>query len=260
VRAGDGAASAGARAAASCATYHQLRMSCTTQHGPTHPGLFPAPAAPQILLFLLETGAAIISITTEVVPELRNQLAIWTAEVQAILQQEAAAWAMQLQSARATASAAATAADAWAAAGGVPAGSAAAVGAAAAAWFEGGAAGAGGAATAPEGEFDCWNGGGSSGSGACSSIDEIASGGGSSEEWEAERRRQHKARHRWRQQQQAQALGEAAWQRVGELQEAVSGLRRSVEGGLAYVQRQYEKRQEQVRRCEGGGRALAGGQ
>jgi hypothetical protein len=200
----------------------------------------------------------------EVVPELRNQLAVWTAEVEGILQQEAAAWRAALEAARRAAGAAAAAADAWAAAGGVPARGAAAVGAAAAARFEGGApaagGGGGGAAEAGgQGEYDCWNGGAPRPGAACSSLDELAGGGSSSsEEWEAERRRQHKARHRQRAAQALRAREEDAWRCVRELQDAVAGLRRGVEGGLAYVQRQYDKRQEQVGLARGGERGEPG--
>ncbi|GBF99721.1 hypothetical protein Rsub_12434 [Raphidocelis subcapitata] len=179
---------------------------------------------------------------SEVVPELRAQLQIWTAEMAEIARSEAAAWRALVARALEAAAAAEAAVDAWAAAGGAAAAAAAVAGAGIARFAEAAEGDESGSSGDDGADLDDWGAGnrGSSSSG----------GGGGGSEWEQERRVQHRARHRRRREaaarSEAERSAEAARAALGELGTALSEAQAAVGWGQACAQRQYDKRIEQV--------------
>jgi hypothetical protein len=203
-----------------------------------------------------------------------------------IIRQEAAAWRSQIIEARTAAADANAAVEAWVEAGGAAAGVAVVAGAGASrfsagdtsdsdddggggqhseAWnWESGGGGAGGSSAGGVDELALGSSGGGSCSGSGSDWDVEAARFGAADDDEEERRRRHHARHRARRQRELEArreaLAEDARSALLELLNRVELLRRAAEGGGAYVQRQYDKRLEQVRFCSGGVMGdLAGG-
>ncbi|KAI8465249.1 MAG: hypothetical protein J3K34DRAFT_525541 [Monoraphidium minutum] len=169
----------------------------------------------------------------EVVPELRAQLRIWSDEVYQIIRSEAARWRHQIDRARRRAAAAAAAADALAARRGAAGAGAAVVGAAGAGRFDAAPPGARGeaqAAHAAAAAASNWEPYGSGDGGGEEPPYGGGGGGGAHFGCSSEEVR----------------LSEALRDNLGDLWESVRELQGAVAEGQACVQRQYDKRIEQV--------------
>ena len=172
------------------------------------------------------------------------------------MRQEADAWRAQAAAAAAALAEAAAALDAWAAAGGRGAPGAAAVAGAGAARFDGDGGGSGRSGErdggdGSGGEWECWNPGSEAPLG---SVDEEAGGGphgGGGGAWEEEVRARHQRRHAARAAAagaaQVEALGAAAAAAAAAALQQAAAAAAAVGYCQASVQRQYDKRQEQVR-------------